>query len=65
MAGKIIKDSVLNAAREMRVGDVLEFPKERTPYIKSIASGFGVLWDKKFSTEVDKGSGTVRLRRIA
>lgn len=65
MAGRKIENSVLNRAREMKIGEELSYPKEKTTYIKSIAYGFGPIWDKKFAVEVDFKAGLVKLRRVA
>lgn len=49
----------------MKIGEELSYPKEKTTYIKSIAYGFGPIWDKKFAVEVDFKAGLVKLRRVA
>ena len=64
--GKKIQDDAVPALtqlREMKVGEELTFPAERSSYISSISTRFGFQWDKKFRTRVNKADRTISVTR--
>lgn len=42
---------VVDALRNMQVGDSLEFPAERANSVRATCSNYGFQWDRQFSTK--------------
>ena len=43
----------------LRVGESITFPVEKTNYIKSACSTYGLVWNKKFRTKVNRAERTI------
>ncbi|MDE6340000.1 MAG: hypothetical protein K2K97_09475 [Muribaculaceae bacterium] len=62
---KISERPVLTALRELEVGESVTFPIKRNSYVKSCCTNFGLEWDKKFKTAVNREEKTVTATRTA
>ena len=55
---------MLQQLRELEVDHELEFPIERASSVKSCCSAFGLEWNKKFKTEVQRKRRILKVKRI-
>ena len=56
---------VLPALRELEIGKTLTYPAERTSYIRSVCVSYGLEWQKKFKTAVNRQQRTITVTRTA
>lgn len=47
----------------LRVGESITFPVEKTNYIKSACSTYGLVWNKRFRTKVNREERTITAKR--
>ncbi len=58
------KNSLLGQLSDLAVGEELTVPVSRCSYLKSICVSFGLQWDKKFSTSINREQRTITATRI-
>lgn len=51
--------------RELEVGEMHAFPLTRLASIKSSCTTFGLQWDKRFQTKINRENKSVDVTRIA
>lgn len=56
---------VLTALRALEVGESVTYPISRNSYVKSCCTNFGLEWDKRFTTKVNREARTVTATRTA
>lgn len=52
------------AIRAMEVGDVLTFPIEKLPTVKTTCSDLGFILNRRYTTSTDRDSRTIEVTRI-
>lgn len=57
--------SVLQALRELEIGESVTYPVKRISYLRSVCVSFGLEWGKKFATKINRAERTVSATRIA
>ena len=57
--------STLSQLREMKVGETRSFPVSKMSYIRMIACNFGLQWNMKFYTKVNREQKTINITREA
>lgn len=62
---KTIDKPILTTLRELEVGESVSYPISRTSYIRSVCANFGLEWDKKFKTSINREEKTVTATRTA
>lgn len=59
------KKSLLGQLSSLEIGEELTVPVSRSSYLRSICTGFGLEWDKKFSTTINREQRTITATRIS
>lgn len=49
----------------MEIGETCSFPIERTSYIRSLTSRFGLEWNKTFRTKTDRELRIIKVARTS
>lgn len=56
------KNSLTNSIREMRVGQIIEFPIERCTSVQSVASVTGLRYDRHYTTETFREKRVIKVK---
>ena len=48
----------------LRVGESVTYPLERAHTVKTSCSSYGMLWNKKFKTKIDREARTITVTRV-
>lgn len=59
------KKSLLGCLKQLKVGETLTVPVERISYLRAICTNFGVEWDRKFTTSINREARTITATRLA
>lgn len=59
-----IDKPILAVLRDMVVNDIVVYPISRMSSIRAMCSNFGLQWNKKFRTKVDREMGTIVVTRL-
>lgn len=60
-----LRKSNLSILRELEVGGKHSWPISKLSVIKSNCSTFGLQWNKKFRTQINRRNKTIEVTRIA
>ena len=59
-----IAKPILAQLRDLLVGETVAYPISRMSSIRAMCSNFGLQWNKKFRTKVDREMGTIVVTRL-
>lgn len=59
------KKSLLGEVQKLNVGETLTVPVERLSYLKQICTTFGLQWDRKYTTSINREARTITATRLA
>lgn len=59
------KETIKETLEQMKPGDVESFAVERLNAVRVSASNYGLLWNRKFITNVDRVDRVVKVTRLA
>ena len=57
------KISIAPILKELAIGDTAEFSLQRLSVVRSTVTSRSLDWDKKFTTQVDRENGVIKVRR--
>ncbi len=55
---------LVDALRNMGVGQTLEFPAERANSVRAVCSNYGFQWDRKYTTKAVREERKVIVSRV-
>lgn len=61
---KVIDKPVLPTLRELKVGESVSYPLNRTSYVRSVCVSYGLEWGKKFSTRINREDSAIVVTRV-
>jgi len=62
---KTAEKPILTALRELEIGKSVTYPMNRASYLRSVCVSFGLEWEKKFTTKIDRETKTITATRTA
>ena len=59
------KDFIVQPIKALAVGQTVVFPIEKFNSVRAICSMYGLAWERKFKTQLDRATRTITVYRMS